>query len=310
MFARHRIAAALTTVCFLAASSSGLAQDTATLVQDGAALTFSQDPFIHGTVLIEGAAEERLTWNDDGPAFPGDRPGSLTALYDSTLEPGRFGVLLPERWNQDDTFTAAAVFVIEGEGFSADPSGFFGISWGLWNTSEPGLDRTGDFTDFAADTFEVLEWAWFPNVSLFFGGPFLSPSIFGEALPDDPSFPFLGGFTNFGFGSTEVSLPLDEPLLAVMEHLPDADALVVSVSRIVNGGRVIPVPGASAVIDLTSLPSRVYSVDALGLTLWQDGFSGATPSVDVALTYHYLLALPGEVDRLPALLHVPEPVQP
>ena len=313
MFARHRFAGflpALTVVLALTGAGSASAQDTSTLVREGAGLSFQTDPLARADVLIEGAALARLSWQDDQPAFPGDRPGSLTALYDSRLEPGRFGIALPETWDQDDTFTAAAILVIESEGFSADPNGFFGISWGLWNTEEPGLNRTGDFTDFAADTFEVMEFSWFPNVSPFFGGPFLSPALFGEAHAADPLFPFLGGYSNFAFGSTQVALPLDEPLLAVIQHLPEADAIVFSVLRIVNGGHLVPVPGALAVIDLNTLPLRSYRLDALGLTLWQDGFTGETPSVDVSVTYHQLVALPGEVNRLESLLHLPDAVQP
>ncbi len=310
MFSCRRLIAPLTVVLILAGAHGALAQETATLVKEGAGLSFMSDPLSRADILIEGEALERQTWQEDQPAFPSDRPGSLVALYDSRLEPGRFGIPLPDVWNQDDTFTAAAVLVIESEGFSADPNGFFGISWGLWNTEEPGLNRTGDLSDFAADTFEVMEWAWFPNVSSFFGGPFLSPALFGEANAADPLFPFLGGFSNFAFGTTQVVLPLDEPLLALIQHLPEADAMVFSVSRIVNGGHLVPVPGAMAVIDLTTLPVRTYNLDALGLTLWQDGFTGETPSVDVTVTYHHLVALPGEVNRLESLLHVPQAVQP
>ena len=90
----------------------------------------------------------------------------------------------------------------------------------------------------------------------------------------------------------------------------DTGVSISTVSRIVNGGHVVPVPGAMAVIDLNTLPLRSYNLDALGLTLWQDGFTGETPSIQVTITYHHLVALPGEVDRLEALLHVPEAVQP
>ncbi|MCZ6832571.1 MAG: hypothetical protein O7F11_02375, partial [Acidobacteria bacterium] len=118
-------------------------------------------------------------------------------------------------------------------------------------------------------------------------------------------FPFLGGFANFAFGSEAAGLPLDEPLMAVLEHRPQADAVVVSVHRVVNGGRVVPVPGAVSVIDLTTLPVRAYSFDAFGLTLWQDGFSGEPSSLHARVTFHRLAAVPGRVDRLESLLHLP-----
>ncbi len=281
------------------------AQETAAAVLKGTSLRLGSDPRDRADILIEGEALARLSWQRDRPAFPGDRPGSLTALYDARLAPGRFGVPLAEIWDQDDTFTAAAIFVIEPDGFRADPNGFFAISWGLWNTTQTGMNRTGDFSDFAADSFELLEFAWFPNVSDFFGGPFLSPALFGEADEASPLFPFLGGFANFAFGSEEATLPLGEPLMAVLEHRPEVDAVVVSVHRVVNGGRVVPIPGAVSVIDLTTLPHRAYSFDALGLTLWQDGFSGEPSSLHARVTFHRLAAVPGRVDRLESLLHLP-----
>jgi len=286
------------------------AQETAAAVLNGTGLWLGSDPRDRADILMEGEALARLSWQADKPAFPGDRPGSLTALYDGRLAPGRFGVPLPEVWDQDDTFTAAAVFVIEPEGFRADPNGFFAISWGLWNADETGLNRTGDFSDFAADTFDLLEFAWFPNVSDFFGGPFLSPALFGEAFEASPLFPFLGGFANFAFGSEAATLPLGEPLLAVLEHRPQADAVVVSVHRVINGGTVLPVPGATSVIDLTTLPARAYSFDALGLTLWQDGFSSEPSSLHARVTFHRLAAVPGRVDRLESLLRLPPARQP
>ena len=136
--------------------------------------------------------------------------------------------------------------------------------------------------------------------------------IRGQAvLVGDPFFPspltgnIQGGFANFAFGSEEATLPLGEPLMAVLEHRPEVDAVVVSVHRVVNGGRVVPLPGAVSVIDLTTLPHRDYSFDALGLTLWQDGFSGDPSSLHARVTFHRLAAVPGRVDRLESLLHLP-----
>lgn len=292
------------------AGAGATAQKTVDAVLNGTGLWLGSDPRERAGTLIEGEALARLSWQADAPAFPGDRPGSLTALYDARLAPGRFGVPLAEIWDQDDTFTAAAVFVIEPEGFRADPNGFFEISWGLWNTAQTGMNRTGDFSDFATDSFELLEFAWFPNVSDLFGGPFLSPALFGEADEASPLFPFLGGFANFAFGSEAATLPLGEPLMAVLEHRPEADAVVVSVHRVIQGGRVVPIPGAVSVIDLTTLPRRMYSFDALGLTLWQDGFSGEPSSLYARVTFHRLVAVPGRVERLESLLHLPPAARP
>lgn len=249
---------------------------------------------LHGSDLqLDGEALARLRWNDDAPAFPGDAPGSLTARYDSNMPPGRVGWPLPGSWSEEDPFTATAVFVIEPEGFAADPFGFFQISWGLWNSRSTGMERTGTFSDFAGDTFELIEFAYFPNLSPFFGGPFLSPTVFGVADRDNPLFDPFGSFANLAFGSIQLELPLGQPLLTTIEHRPADRAVVVSVKRITEQGRLLPLPGGVVVVDLAQLDVERFSVDTVGLTLWRDGFAGTTPSLTAELTLHAILAQPG-----------------
>jgi len=117
---------------------------------------FLQDPLVDSRTVVSGDALSRLTWNHDRPVWQGDRPGSLTALYDSTMAPGLFGFPLPDDLDQTEAFTAAAILVIDSDEFQADPQGFFQIAWGVWNSSTTGLERTGNFTDYAGDTFDLL----------------------------------------------------------------------------------------------------------------------------------------------------------
>ncbi len=257
---------------------------------------FETDPRDAANRVVSGEALDRLTWQVDLPAFDGDSSGSLTAIYDASLPAGLFGFELPESFNAADGFTAAAAFVIESQGFSADPNGFFQISWGLWNSQTTGLRRTGDPTDFSTDTFELVEMNYFPNVSSFFGGPFLAPAIFGEAVSG-------GAFDNFSsLFDLEATLPFDVPLLAVIEHRPADGALVLQIHRIVDGPRLLPVNAAVGVTPLEFLVSPQYAVDTVGLTLWNDGFTGVPPSVTATLDFHLLAVRPGTVDRLESLL--------
>ena len=289
----------------LSLAVSGAAAQNAGVHADTVAVYFQEDPTLAPSTVLVGAASDRFTWQSDAPAFPGDRPGSLTAVYDSNLPAGLLGFPLPRAFDQDDTFTAAALFVIEPRDFYADPDGFFQISWGLWSSTATGLERTGSFADFAGDTFELLEFDYFPNRSPSFGGPFLSPTVFGEANPQDPSFDFLGSFVNVTFGSAMSELPLGQPLVALMEHRPVDDVMVFSVFRVVHGSGLVPVDGAVASVPLALLPSRTYEVDVIGLTLWHDGFALETRSLFARLTYHGLIALPGLLDRQQRILHVP-----
>lgn len=250
---------------------------------------FESDPLAAPDAVVAGDSLARLSWADDAPLYPGDRPGSLSALYDSSAPAGLFGFPLGQSLGQDDAFALAVVFVIDSEGFEADPNGFFQISWGAWNSSTTGLNRTGDFNDFASDTFELIEFDYFPNVSPFFGGPFLAPSLFGRPVGDPPD-----GFANFTslFG-LEVSLPKDVPLLAVLEHRPDDEVLVLQVYRVVGEQGLQPINGAVGFAPLEFLSLPLYEVDTLGLTLWNDGFGGPAPAVLATVEFHALVAIRG-----------------
>jgi len=269
---------------------------------------FGRDPLDRRDLVVAGAGLERVEYEASAPAWPGDRPGSLRARYDSSAPAGLLGFELARDLDASAPFTAAAVIVIRPDGFAADPNGFFQISWGLWNRHTTGLNRTGDLTGFATDTFDLLEFDYFPNVSPFFGGPFVSPSILGAANPDSPNFFSQGAFANAGFAlGLELALPLGEPLLIVMEHKPGIDSVVVGVHRIVRPRRTIPVPGAVTVIPLDGLSLRDYEFDSVGLTLWTDGFGGSEPAVLADVDLHGLIVKRGFFSSVDSILRVPAP---
>lgn len=248
------------------------------------------DPLLDSDVRLEGAYADRTSWRDDAPVFAGDSPGSFVARYRDDLPFARVGWPLATPVDQDTPFTAAVAFVIESEGYWADPNGFFEVSFGLYNSETTGEERVTFGRE--ADAFELLEFDYFPNVSPIFGGPYFAPALFGSRNEDDPSFPFAGAFANatFFFGPP-VELPLDVPLLATIEHRPDQDAVVLSVSRILDDGSLLPVSGAVAVLPLEALSLRSYGFDTIGLTLWSGGSESAT--IDVTVDYHLLAVRPG-----------------
>ncbi|RMG42519.1 MAG: hypothetical protein D6718_13825 [Acidobacteria bacterium] len=281
------VLAAVLAIPFAArAAAPGAPAGNATLV------TFAADPLSDSRIRLEGAFAGRVAWRDDAPAFPGDAPGSLSARYRDDWPFARVGWPLAEPLDEETPFTAAAAFVIEPEGFWADPNGFFEISFGLYSSEATGAQRVWYGPD--ADTFELLEFDYFPNVSPLFGGPYLSPALFGAANEDDPAFPFAGAYANaaFYFGPP-VELPQGEPLLALIEHRPGQDAAVVSVSRILEDGSLVPVSGAVAVLPLDALTLRRYAFDTLGLTFWSSG--AEAPAIDVTVRYHLLAVRPGLV---------------
>lgn len=280
-------------LALLASSAPSLARTA--LPASGPIRILDSDPLLDPHVLIDGDIVDRVTWDPEvAPAFPGDAPGALVARYLSTASTARLAWPLSAPLDQDDAFTAAAVIVLRSEGFVADPNGFAQISWALWNSRTTGVQRTVFAAD--ADSFELLEFDYFPNVSPFFGGPYLSPSIFGVEDRANPSFPFAGAYANanFAFGPP-VALPLDTPLLATVEHRPEDRVAIWTVSTFGPSGAPIPVPGAVAVIALDALSRRAYAFDVMGLTLYLDPFSGPTPSVDVTVELHAIGARAGSV---------------
>ncbi len=253
------------------------------------------DPFLDENFVIEGAGAERAHFQLDRPVWSGDWPGSLSVLYRSDMEAGRLGWRLDEPLTQDDGFIAAAVIAFDPNHFNADPYGYFQLSWGLWNSETTGMDRTGSPTPTVADTFEMLEFDYFPQVSPWFGGPWLSPSAFGIADETNPLFPSSGAFANFASGNSLVELPLGRPLLMVIEHEPSKDRAHFQVYEITKCGRIIPLKGAEADVSLSALGLREYSFDTIGLTLWNDGWGGETPALDARVSLHKLILRRGQL---------------
>jgi hypothetical protein len=251
----------------------------------------SEDPRNDPRARFEGAAFERTGWEPSAPRFPGDAPGHVSAHYRSDLPAGRLGWPLPRALGREDTFTAAAVIVLDPEHFHADPHGFFQISWGLWNARATGMDRSGG-AEAHADTHQLVEWDYFPNVSPFFGGPWLSPSVFGVRLDGNPD-----AFANFTFASVETKLPLGVPLLTTIDHRAGQDAAIVSVHEVQPDGSLLPVDGAVAVVPLGWLREGEYALDTAGLTLWNNGWEepGGEAQLDVRVELHLLVVREGRV---------------
>ncbi|HZI93341.1 MAG TPA: hypothetical protein VFE84_03795, partial [Patescibacteria group bacterium] len=191
------------------------------------------------------------------PRFSGDARGSLAVTYDSLAPTSRFFTTLPGGFTQDDDFVFGAVITIRPDGFAADPFGFHPIAFSLFNSATTGDDRTGDLSDFSADTFDTLEFAYFPNVSPFFGGPFLSPDVFSKQVAPD-------AFAGFAFGSVEFNLQTGVTYLVELEHSATSRAMTAKVSFVRGDGAAIALPGGTVRVDLSRLEG--FLVDSLGIS--------------------------------------------
>ena len=213
------------------------------------------------------------------PRFPGDRPGSLRVLYDTTLPAARLSTPLSSSFALDRDFAFGAVLTLRSEGFQASPDGFSQISFGLWNASTTGFGRTL----FPSDSFDLVEFDYFANVTDF-GGPFLSPTVFGGRTGDN-------AFFNFAFVSVETSLPRDVPLLCVLRYAAADRILRVTVSRPLRGLIFEPVPGAVATVDLSRL-DPTFLLDVIGIAAYTEGAPSLHAEVDYDLLYTGVLPQP------------------
>jgi hypothetical protein len=235
---------------------------------------FGSDPLSGASpFFLEGEASPRFTFiASEPPHFQGDRRGTLRVLYDTTLPTARISKPLGEVLSLDENLSFGAVLTIRSHGFAADPNGFSQIAFGLWNASTTGLGRTL----FPSDSFDLLELDYFANVTEF-GGPFLSPTVFGGNAGGN-------AFFNFTFQSREVALPFDVPLLVQGRFDAAARTLTVSVRRHAGGPRFEAVPGAELTVDLSTV-SPTYLVDVLGIAAYGEGWPSLRAEVDFDLLY-------------------------
>jgi len=242
----------------------------------GTTARLDRDPLQPGGAtpfFAEGDTASRFTWiADTKPRFPGDRKGSLRVLYDTTLPTGRIGAPLGAVLSLDEDFRFGAVLTIRSHGFAADPNGFSQISFGLWNAHTTGMGRTL----FPSDAYDLVEFDWFANVTSF-GGPFLSPSIFGGNVGGN-------AFNNFAFQSIEAALPFDVPLLCEGVYQAATRTLTVTVSKHAGGPRFAPVPGAAVTVDLSGLAPG-FLADTLGIGAYGEGWPSLRAEVDFDLLY-------------------------
>jgi len=262
---------------------------------------FDRDPLAGRSALpffTEGDAAARFAYVADAPpAFPGDRRGALRVLYDTTLPTARLSTPLGTVLAMDADLTFGAIMTVRSEGFAADPNGFSQIAFGLWNGSTTGMGRTL----FPADTFDLVEIDWFPNVTEF-GGPFLAPSVFGGNVGGN-------AFLNLAFVSADVAFPLDTPLLVQATYRAAIRRLEVKVHRHAGGTLFAEIPGARVDLDLGRLAPG-FLVDVLGIAAYGEGWPSLRAVVDYDLLYSGPLPAPFRTSRAarrPAPLPAPAP---
>ncbi|MFQ5876284.1 MAG: hypothetical protein ACE5JH_01130 [Acidobacteriota bacterium] len=244
---------------------------------------FRADPLLGfgpNVFLVEGDAEARFRYvPSERPRFAGDPRGSFRVLYDTTRPAARIATPLGEVVSLSEDFEFGAVLTIRSNGFHATPDGFSQIAFGLWNSRTTGINRTA----FPADSFDLVEFDYFANVGEF-GGPFLSPTVFGGSAGDN-------AFLNFAFQSAELSLPFDVPLLCLLRYSAAERTLALQVSRHSRGSTFVPLPESRVSVDLSAL-DPTFLVDSLGIAAYFEGFESLRAQVDFDLLFFQELPEP------------------
>ena len=250
---------------------------------------FDADP-LSGTgrhvFFTEGDVAARFTYVAGEPShFPADREGTLRVLYDTTLPAARISTPIGQILSPGADFEFGAILTIRSEGFFADPNGFSQVAFGLWNAATTGMNRTG----FPSDSFDLVGFDYFPNAGAF-GGPFLSPGVFGGNVLDN-------AFFNFAFASAEVALPFDVPLLCQFHCIAAQQRLNLRVSRHGSGVAFERIPGAMVSVDLSRL-NPAFLVNVAGIAAYFEGYPSLRAVVDYDLLYVGKLPEPfGVVNR-------------
>lgn len=228
---------------------------------------FRRDPASLGFGL-QGADDGRFAWQ---------RGEGLVVALDSNAPGSRLVAPLGMTLDGSTSFRVEADIVLSD--VDASPDDFFQLAFGLVNQGSTGLNRTGTslagppfFVD-DSDTFDSVEFAYYPNVT-FFGGPFLQPTVFGA----ERGSAFANFAANFGpsadlgdNGPGEITeLPQGVPLRIVLEHDACRQALT---TRILDVGGPDPVELATGLqpLDLSFLNATgTFTVDAFAIHAYQD----------------------------------------
>jgi hypothetical protein len=268
---RRRRPAPLALAVFVLILSAGAGPASAAVVE-----RFNRDPLTGrggNAFFAEGDPGERFTYlKRTPPRFPGDGRGSLRVLYDTTRPQARISTPIGTMVSFDDDFEFGAIMTIRSAGFFADPNGFSQIAFGLWNSSTTGPGRTL----FPSNSFDLIEFDYFPNLTSF-GGPFVSPSIFGGEVGGN-------AFFNFTFLSVETALPFDVPLLCRFVHDAATRRLTLQIGRLDRGSTFREIPGGRVVVDTGAL-NPTFLVDVVGIAAYFEGFASLRASVDYDLLY-------------------------
>jgi hypothetical protein len=220
--------------------------------------------------------------------------GALTVHLNSSLPTARLDRALGTTLDDAASFVLSARFSFNVT--HAPGSQFMQIAFGLTNHAATGGDRTGSFANSSSDnTYDTVEFNYFPNVSPSFGGPTLTPAVFGGPAGGDAFGNFTGIFgspSNLG-GHTQgiTELPQSTTLETHLAYDGANKMATLTMYQVAGNGSLVLLDTELPSLDLNVFgngydPSHPFQVDTLSIMTYQDGYTTAeAPSLVADITY-------------------------
>jgi len=248
---------------------------------------FSVNPLTSGAWLfgVGSNVNNQFSWS----------PGALNVHLDSSMPTARIDRPLGVTLSDSTSFQLSARFSFHITSAPADQAAQF--SFGLTNHALTGGDRTGTLASFTSDnTFSTVEFDYFPNVSPSFGGPTLSPAVFGASTGGDAFSNFasiFGDASNLGSHPPPgiTALPQDTTLEAHLAYDGSSKTATLTMFQVSGLGVLSQLNTGPLVLDLGAFgsgydPTDPFSLDTLSIMSYQDGFTTSdAPSLVGDVTY-------------------------
>lgn len=256
----------------------------------GVSDNFSSNPLLGGSPWSFGVGDNshsQFAWSS----------GALTVHVNSSLPTVRLDRPLGVTLDDTSSFVLSARF-----SFSIPTGGAPGdqasqIAFALTKHLVTGGDRTGSNANFSSDnTFDTVEFNYFPNVSTSFGGPSLSPAVFGGSVAPDAFSNFssiFGSASNLGdnISPAITALPQNTTLEAHLAYNGTTKLVTLAMYQVAGDNSLTLLSTGLTPLDLAANgtgydASNPFQVDTLSILTYNDGFTTSqTPSLKADITY-------------------------
>jgi hypothetical protein len=245
---------------------------------------FSSDPIAGGRATVIGV--NRYSYNAQSQ--------TLTAAYNANLATSGLHWSLGTSLNENTDFSISVVFTIQSAG---EVGGTGQIAFGLLNTVTTGPDRAGGSTE-GGSAYDFVGLDYFP-------GSFESvgPTVINTEDTQQGGF-----FSNirFDFGAEtslqdtgETPLNRDVPLTALLNYSAAARTFILRltgdntpVNLIGAGGATGGPDGDVDTIRVALSPGDAFTVNAFGITLWEDTFRDPDGGLQANVAFKQITVVP------------------